>query len=338
MTDRCLITGAQGFIGRYLIVHLLEGFPAATLLGIGRAPEETSTFRHSITSGGRAVRAPLPEELRNLDVRRYSYVSCELSTPKSVEVLRGFCPTAVIHLAASLRSGSEEDAFQNNVRSTEGLLRAIRASGVKIRHLLLVSSGGVYGNQETLPIGETAPVRPVDLYSHSKLSSENLALSFASESGIPTTIARVFNVFGPGQDELHFAGRMAGQIAAILAGTSAPILRVGPISTTRDFLDVRDVCSAIRALLERNVEGICNIGSGVETIVGDLLQLLIQAAGLKTAVEIQQETDRSDPIPRHFANVNRLAQTFFAPRYSLTKTCHEMLECYTRLVHNAIPA
>jgi len=333
MTSRYLVTGAQGFIGRYFIAHLLDRNPESKVLGIGRSPGQNSTFLHSLTCGDRAVPAPLPEHLGNLGAGSYSYASVELSDADLANVIRDFQPTAVIHLGASLRGISEEIVFQNNVRSTEGLLNAIRASGVNIRLFLLASSGGVYGRPESLPIVETAPVQPVDIYSRSKLASEDLTRAFALQSGIPLAIARIFNVFGPGQDELHFPGRMAAQVAAIQAGKSPPVIRTRLLSSTRDYLDVRDVCAALGGILERNLEGICNVASGVETNVGDLLRLLLEVAGLPVPVRIEQETGRPDPVPRHFANINRLAETEFAPTRSLAQTCFEMLNYYSRLIY-----
>jgi GDP-4-dehydro-6-deoxy-D-mannose reductase len=178
----------------------------------------------------------------------------------------------------------------------------------------------------------------VDSYSRSKLAGEDLTRSFALQSGIPAAIARIFNAFGPGQDELHFAGRVAAQIAAIQAGKSRPVIQTGPLSRTRDFLDVRDVCLALGTLLERNFEGVCNIASGVETNVGDLLQLFLRESGLQAPPDIRQETGRPDPVPRHFANINRLAETGFAPQRPLAQTCSEMLNYYTRLIYRESPA
>jgi nucleoside-diphosphate-sugar epimerase len=333
MNSRYLVTGAQGFVGRYFVSYLLDCFPQSAVLGIGRSPRQNSTFLHSVTCGDRVVCAPLPEHLRNLETDRYSYVSSELSSTKLAGVIRDFQPTAVIHLAATLRGVSEEVAFQNNVRSTEALLGVIREGGLSIRLILFASSGGVYGKQESLPIPETAAVQPIDLYSRSKLACEDLVRSFAEQSGVPAAIARIFNILGPGQDELHFAGRMAGQVAAILAGRSAPLIKTGLLSSTRDFVDVRDVSLALGTVLDRNLQGVCNIASGVETNVGHLLQLILQVAGLETSVQIQQEMARPDPILRHFANVNRLTETGFAPQHSIAQTCRDMLNFYTRLIY-----
>jgi len=333
MTRRFLLTGAQGFIARYLVACLLDRFPQSTVLGIGRSPGQNLVFHHAVSKEGRDFPAPLPEDLREVDTGRYAYVCCEFSSTSFAGLIRDFNPTIVIHLAASLRGISEEAVSQNNVRSTENLLAAVRAARVHIALFMFASSGGVYGKQEDLPIAETAVARPLDLYSRSKLASEDVARGFALQSGTPTVIARIFNVLGPGQDEFHFAGRMAGQVAAILAGRSAPVIRTGVLSSTRDFLDVRDVCSALATVLKPSFDGICNIASGVETKVSDLLQHFLQAGGLKTSVEIQRETSRQDLIPRHFANIDRLTKAGFAPRYSLAHTCVDMLNYYARLIY-----
>jgi len=338
MTRRFLITGAQGFIGRYLVAHLLDRFPDSAALGLGRSPRQDETFLHYVTYQDRPTRGSLPEYLRNLNADRYSYVSCDLSSSKLAGVIQQFNPTAVVHLAASLRGISEEIVSENNVRGTEGLLSSLRESGVEVCLLLFASTGGVYGRQQCLPIPETAPVRPINLYSRSKLTCESLVHSFSVQTGIPIAIGRVFNVFGPGQDEFHFAGRITGQIAAILAGKSTSTVRAGPLSGTRDFLDVRDVCSGISTVLEQNLAGVCNIASGVETRVGNLLNLLLQAAGLENTVQIVQETVRPDPIPRHFANIDRLANVGFVPRHPIAKTCRDMLSYHSRLTYGRSPA
>ena len=334
MTDRYLVTGAQGFVGRYFIVHLLDRFPQSMVLGVGRSAGQNSHFRHAISYGGAAIPAPLPRHLRDVDPGRYSYISIDLSSAKLSELIREFQPTAVIHLAADLRGTSEESVFQSNLRSTEGLLGSIRASGLPLRLLLLASSGGVYGRQEHVPIAETAAVDPVDSYSRSKLVSEELVRSFALESGTSIAIARIFNVFGPGQDELHFAGYIAARLAASVADRCAPVIRTGSLTSTRDFLDVRDVCSALGAVLEGRLEGVCNLASGVETNIGDLLELFLQLARPFATVQIQPDTGRLDPIPRHFADINRLSEKGFAPQYSVAQTCRDMMNYYTRLVES----
>jgi nucleoside-diphosphate-sugar epimerase len=331
MTPRYLLTGAQGFIGRHMVSHLLCHSPQSTILGVGRSPRQDLFFNHSLNCGDRRVLAILPEYLRTVVGSRYRYVSTDLTSLDFTAAVRDFRPTKVIHLAATLRGAPDEITYQNNVRGTASLLHAIAQCDIEM--LLFASSGGVYGKQDHFPIEETAVVLPLDSYSRSKLASEELVRQFAVQAGIATAIARIFNVVGPGQDELHFAGRIAGQLASILARKAEPILRVGPLSSSRDFLDARDTCEGLAVILESNRRDIYNVGSGVETNVGDLLRVFLDTAGLRTNVEIESDTARIDPVPRHVANIGRLAAEGFAPQYSLELTCREMLDYWTRHVY-----
>ena len=331
MTERYLLTGAQGFIGRHMVSHLLCHSPQSIVLGVGRSPRQDSFFNYFVSCGDRLVPAALPEYLRTAFGARYRYVSMDISSVDFATAVRDFRPTKVLHLAAALRGAPDELIFQSNVRSTASFLHTIGQSDVEM--LLFASSGGVYGKQDHFPIQETAEVLPLDPYSRSKLVSEDLVREFALRSGVPTAIARIFNVLGPGQDELHFAGRIAGQLAAILALKAAPIVRVGPLSSSRDFLDVRDICRGLALLLGSKNQGIYNVGRGQETNMGGLLDLFLDAAGLRKDVQIETEPTRIDAVPRHLANINRLADKGFVPKYSLELSCQEMLAYCARYVY-----
>jgi len=331
MTQRYLLTGAQGFIGRHLVSHLLCHSPQSTILGVGRSPQQDSFFGHWLSCGDRRLLAPLPEYLRTALGPRYRYISIDLTSVDFAAAARDFRPTKVIHLAAALRGAPDELIYQDNVRSTASLLQAIGLCDVEM--LLFASSGGVYGKQDHFPIDETAVVRPLDFYSRSKLASEDRVRQFALQSGIPTAIARIFNVVGMGQDELHVAGRIAGQLASILAHKAEPIIRVGLLSSSRDFLDARDACHGLAVILGSNLQGVYNVGSGVETNVGELLRVFLDTAGLRKNVQIESDAARIDPIPRHVANIARLADKGFAPKYSLELSCQEMLAYWARYIY-----
>ncbi len=334
MTQRYLLAGAQGFIGRHMVDHLLCHSPDCTILGVGRSPQQDSFFNYPVSCGAHRVPAALPEYLRTVLVPRYRYVSLDITSDDFAAAVRDFRPTKVIHLAATLRGAPDGAICQNNVRSTASLLHTICQGDVEM--LLFASSGGVYGRQEHFPIEETAVVLPLDSYSRSKLACEELVQQFAIKSGLSTAIARIFNVFGPGQDELHFAGRIAGQLASILAHKTEPIVRVGPVSSSRDFLDVRDTCSGLAVILESNLRGVYNVGSGLETNVGELLKVFLEAAGLREDVQIETDTARIDPVPRQIASISRLADKGFAPQHSLELSCQQMLAYYARYVHGAV--
>jgi GDP-4-dehydro-6-deoxy-D-mannose reductase len=324
--QRYLLTGAQGFIGRHLTSELLGG-SQDTVLAVGRSARNDSSFNYSFSCGNLQIPAKLPAYLCPTAAPKYKYAAVDIVSEAFCDIVADFRPTRVIHLAATLRGVTDVHLFQNNVQSTASLLRAIARSNVEM--LLFASSGGVYGKQTNFPIDESAAPAPLDSYSRSKLASEDLVMQFASEHKVPTAVARIFNAFGPGQDELHFAGRMAGQIACILAGKARASIRTGALSSTRDFLDVRDVSRALALIVRSNLQGIFNVGSGTETRVYELLKTFLDsthADGLPgKSIRFEADPTLVDPIPRHVANINRLASNGFVPRYSLERSCEEML-------------
>ena len=332
MPHRYLVTGAQGFVGRYLVNCLLSRSEHSTILGIGRSPQEDSHFLHSLTCAGHQVPAPLPEPLRASRSPRYSYLSLDLLRDKLADVVSQFRPTAVIHLAASLRGVTDELILLNNVRSTESLLKALLTGGNELEIFLLASSGGVYGRQEMQPIREDTRPAPANDYARSKVVSEEIVQDFAKKSGVRVAIARIFNVLGPGQDELHLGGRLVSQIGAILGHRTPTVISTRSLASTRDFLDVRDVSTALALILEQNRGGIYNVGSGVETKIADLVMLFLRSAELQGVARIESDPNEIDPIPRHVASVQRIAETGFIPAYPLPLACCDMLEYYRRLI------
>jgi hypothetical protein len=106
MTRRYLATGRPRFVGRYFVSYLLDCFPQSAVPEISRSPGQNSTSLHSVTCGDRAVRAPLPERLRNVDTDRYSYLASELSSTKLAGLIRDSRPTAVIHLVTRYLRGN----------------------------------------------------------------------------------------------------------------------------------------------------------------------------------------------------------------------------------------
>lgn len=333
MTDRLLVTGAQGFIGRYLIAHLLDRSSDVTVLGIGRSPRQDLRFLHSLNCRQQKVPAPLPEQLLTSNRTRYIYQSIDPSPGVLASIIREFSPTVVIHLAASLRGMNDEQILHNNVQSTTSLLEALKIGGIRIRIFLFASTGGVYGKQEDQPIKENASAGPLGSYSQSKLVCEDLVRDFGIRSDTPVSIARIFNVLGPGQDELHIAGRLASQTSAILAHGLPPNISIGSLESTRDFLDVRDVCAALSSIMDQCREGICNVGSGSEIKIADLLASFVQSAHLVDVARIEVDHARLESVPRHVADTKLLGATGFAPRYPIEVSCQEMLIYYERLVH-----
>jgi nucleoside-diphosphate-sugar epimerase len=125
-----LVTGSQGFLGRYLVANLLLADPDVRLVGLGRSPRNDDEFTHHIMLGKRSVPAPLPAEL--LAVRgnpRYSYIAGDLrDLSELVATLCRVRPQVVFHLASALRDEPVDALFQINVEGSVRLIEAIAAA------------------------------------------------------------------------------------------------------------------------------------------------------------------------------------------------------------------
>lgn len=336
MSERVLVTGAQGFIGRYTIAHWLAASEEDLVVGLGRSPAKEDCFTHEVHWGDRALDAPLPPPLgRALDTDRYRYVPVDLCRRSQlIELLRELQPTIVLHLAASLRDDPPDQLVRNNVGATVSLLEGICGAEIPLPRVVLGSTGGVYGDPgEALPISEDHPANPVDFYSASKKSAEDIGRILARQRDIPVLWARIFNPLGPGQDERHLAGWLACQVAAISAGLKPPRLECGPLVTTRDFVDVRDVGRALKILAERGELGAAyNVGSGRETPVRDVLNETLRLAELPRPVKLVTLPGRPADVPRHVADIGRLRALGFEPEHDVSRSITDVLSYYRQIV------
>jgi 3-dehydroquinate synthase len=333
MSTRILVTGAQGFVGRYLVAHLLRTQPGTEVLGLGRSPRLDDGFTHSVQWGVSRLRAPLPPELRDVfESPRYHYVSLDLARqPELTGQLGDFRPHLIFHLASGLRDAPPDHLFRTNVEGTIYLIEAIREAGIEPPTLVLGSTGFLYGQiaPDQLPIRESTPCAPIDLYGVSKLASENAARILASRYDIPAMWARIFNLVGPGQEERHFCGRLTSQVAAIQAGLLPPVLQLEPLTTTRDFFDVRDAATALDLVARKGVSGLTyNLASGIEAPIEDVFQSILQLAGLNGGVKIELKAPRPADIPRYFADIGRLQALGFVSQHSLADSLADLLAYY----------
>lgn len=295
---RCLITGAQGFLGRHLVSRLLDAAPGAQILGLGRSLQSAQGRWEE----GRA-------RYRQIDL---------LDTEALTREIRAFAPDCIFHLAAAHGTATERELFATNLEGTSSLLRAAEALPEAV--IVLGSSGGVYGAPLALPIAESQPCNPIDLYGVSKLAAEHLARVKAGQSGAFVIAARIFNVVGPGQPQSHVCGRLAAQLAR-LARAGGGTLEVGALEPTRDFLDVRDVASALLLLAERGDRGgIYNVASGREVSIEHALGELLRISGLSGEVRLVRQAGRPAGVLRHVADVTRLARLGFSPAISFERS------------------
>jgi nucleoside-diphosphate-sugar epimerase len=329
-----LVTGAQGFIGRYLVARYLSADPRGTVVGIGRSRGQREGFTHEVRWGADRITAPLPAPLRAALVSpAYHYVAISLLDRGAMtQLLRACEPQVVVHLAGALRDEPTPGLFEVNVLGTEALLEAIAAAGLRYPpKVIFGSSGSVYGavTPAALPIDEDTRAQPIDAYAVSKHAAENLALVIAKRHGIALSIARIFNVVGPGQDERHICGWLARQFAEARAGIAKSEITVGPLTTTRDFVDVRDVAAGIHLIASQpRPAPIYNVASGIETEVGQVFARLSKLAGRPNVRPPVPTGGRAQDMPRHVARIDRLRSLGYRPGYLIERSLDDLLIYY----------
>jgi GDP-4-dehydro-6-deoxy-D-mannose reductase len=293
---RAVITGANGFVGRYLDEHL-------------RA------------MGDQVVR--FGDEVDVTDGTRLKAAFSECS---EIDV--------VYHLAARSHVGESwerpELTYEVNILGTANLCEAMAALPSRPR-LVFISSSEVYGapRDGELPYRETDSIRPVTPYAASKAAAEAIVLQAWYGREIPVVISRSFNHTGPGQSPNFVVSGFAKRVAeAMAAGGESPTIPVGNLNAERDFTDVRDVVRAYRLLGARGAAGeVYNVCSGTQTKISSITDILSERVGGKIRFLTDPALVRKVEIPTLFGSFDKLhAATGWEPSISFAETVGSLYE------------
>lgn len=298
-----LITGAAGFLGSALANYLArEGHQVRGLDDLSAGDPMALSPDVLFTRGDVNDRPKLWTLLQDIDC--VYHLAARVFVPESILYPREYNAT--------------------NVGGTVSLMEAMRDVGV--RRVVFISSGAVYGNQETQPLKEIASPNPRSPYAVSKLAAEYYVRTIGDLWGIETVSLRVFNAYGPGQ---HLPPSHPPVIPnflrqAIRGGT---LVIHGEGSQTRDYVYVDDVISAMIAA--STAPGInhlvINVGSGVETSLRDLVRLIIDATGVNLEVITNPRTDPG--VSRMCADLSLAREKLgYQPRISLVEGLRLTLE------------
>jgi UDP-glucose 4-epimerase len=285
-----LVTGVTGFIGRY-VARLFTNL-GWSVVGIGTSSTENSPLE-SI----------------------YKYYTLTLPSPKLFELIQKIRPHVCIHCAGrasvplSVTYPSED--FNASVASTFNILEALRIHAPECR-LIYLSSAAVYGNPEALPIQENYSLNPISPYGFHKSMCEELCKEYFKVYGIQSAITRIFSAYGPG------LRRQVVWDICYKVLTLPEVSLQGTGQESRDFIHVKDVARAIYFLSESSTceAEIFNLGSGNETTILSLSELVIKKLNKSTLIHFDGNVPAGNPINWR-ADVERLKNLGFVPEVSL---------------------
>lgn len=267
MHKRVLITGINGFTGRYVAERLqAAGYEIA---GIG-----------SQTSYGGL--------LKNVQYQQADLLSAEAVS----QAVNAIAPTHVVHLAAIAFVGHDDPAafYAVNLVGTRNLLTALRARQASLSKVILASSANIYGVSQGGALSEDAIAAPANDYAVSKLAMEYLAKTFAAD--LPIVITRPFNYTGRGQSENFLIAKCVGHFRR-----RAALIELGNLDVSRDFSDVRSLADAYLALAEAAPAGTTvNICSGVPHSLRDILRFAAEISGHEIEVRVNPAFVRQNEI------------------------------------------
>jgi GDP-4-dehydro-6-deoxy-D-mannose reductase len=239
-------------------------------------------------------------------------------------VVREAAPDAVVNLAGLSHIGESwdwrrmPDYFRVNIAGTENVVRAAAFGNPRV---VIASSADVYGSvpREEQPIPESRPVSPQTPYALTKAAAERIALAHGA------VIVRSFNLIGPGQAPNFALASWARQLAAIRRGEQEPVLKVGDLSTARDFTHVDDGAEAYRLLAEKGERGgIYNLASGKAVPMREALERLLAIADVHPEVQEKAFEPRPFDLPYLSGDAGRLRALGWEPRRSLDDALEDL--------------
>ncbi len=315
MTGSAIVTGAAGFIGSHLVDLLLD--KGYSVIGIDNL--RTGKMQNL----GRARKHDNFRFLK-LDICNRKFPD---AVHEDVEI--------VFHLAAiSSVKLSVENPILVNDTNVHGTINALElARNCNAERFVLSSSAAVYGTPVTLPTNEDAPLDPLSPYAASKISAELYCTSYKNLYGLPTTIFRYFNVFGPRQEDSEYSGVISIFINQALRNENITI--DGDGSQTRSFIYVGDVARAthLGAQLEDSSSPILNL-SGPESISILRLAHLVKDSVLNSTSDIVHRDAREGDVKDSIGSMERTSHVLgFSPIISFTDGLDRTVAWYRSNLH-----
>lgn len=299
MSKKIVITGGCGFIGSHLVELLSE---SNEVIAFDRYNSESDHYW-----------------LTNSKFKdRFSVVLGDIRDYDSVQsVLKG--ADVVIHMAALIGIPysyvSPLAYIRTNVEGTYNVLQASKE--LELDQVMITSTSETYGTAQYVPMDEDHPKVGQSPYSASKISADQIAISYYRSFDLPVTIVRPFNTYGPRQSSRAVIPNIVSQIL-----TNNGEVNLGNISPTRDFTFVEDTCIAFESIIGCNklIGEEVNIGTNSEISIRDLVEEISNIIGIKAKIvedDQRMRVEKSEVDRLVCKNEKLLACTNWKPKHSL---------------------
>jgi len=314
---KALITGITGFAGSFLAENLVNnGF------------QVSGTYLSD-------------DSLKNLSKNdNYSLYKINLlDEDKVLKFIASENPDYIFHLAALTSPKNSFDnpkeTFINNVSAQLNLLEAIKKNNLSEVRILIVSSAEVYGlvSAKDLPIDEDTSFNPANPYAVSKLAQDFLGLQYFHSYKLKIVRVRPFNHIGPRQSPDFVVSGFAKRIAEIEKGKQT-VIKIGNISSKRDFTDVKDMVEAYRLVLEKGKEGeVYNLGSGRSWEISEILGKLIKISKSEIKTEEDPNLLRPSDNPELVCDYSKFEElTGWKPQIPIEKSLVDTLNYWRNII------
>lgn len=228
----------------------------------------------------------------------------------------------IVHLAA--RTSVEEswnipaDYYRTNILGTLNVLEHCRSSGASMTYV----STYIYGKPQYLPIDEQHPVSPHSAYNHSKYMAEDICRFYAENFGVPVTVLRLFNLYGPGQGDTFIIPTIVKQ------ALESERIELMDLLPKRDYIYIDDAVEALRLSTQCKGYNLYNVGSGCSVSVAELCEIVQECTGTNKLVISKGEARKNEvmDVVADFSKINR--ELAWEPRVPLREGIMRVVDYY----------
>jgi NDP-hexose 4,6-dehydratase len=306
---KVLVTGADGFIGSHLTDKLIKNGAIVSIFIRNNSlliKKDSQNFRN------------IGHQIKNLK----SIITGDIGSRDSVELIRKNNPNIIFHLAADAYvPNSFDHPIEVKETNLDGTLNVLHAAmNINTEQIVCTSSSEIYGTHDNA-INEKTPLYPSSPYAASKVAADRYCFSYWNTYGLPISIIRPFNTYGP----RHTYDVIPKFIKLALVGKALTIHGDG--TQTRDFTYIDDMVNAFLLMGsdKKTIGQSVNFGSGKDVSINDIAKMIISASNSKS--EIKHIEERTSEVSKLLCNYNKAKKLFgWAPTIGIEEGIKKNVE------------